>query len=329
MQRQQVAKVEAAVDQVGLGVACGHPLVVGLKGCRLARRKAAFGGALVVFGTGGPGVVGDFMVVPHGNHGCGGMQRLQIGIGLVLRVAHAVVGQCEDLGGGQRQAAQLLGVGRGITTARVLIQVVAQVHGGIEIIAARGFGIHVEVTRRVIGAREHGQLDLCHAARGQRAGARCGRLSRVGLEAVVESRGGLEAGGIDLDGEVLGGCGCGLAFGHHRGEGSIRGQFPLHRDVRRVARGRCDARPQHDAVAQGVATGHAVGKPHLRVVVAATAGGQRQGAERSGAQGQLAHEDAAAFIGGSGVADGVGRGTNGSFHGCGVPYKTAKADRRM
>jgi hypothetical protein len=25
----------------------------------------------------------------------------------------------------------------------------------------------------------------------------------------------------------------------------------------------------------------------------------------------------------------VGRGTNGSFHGCGVPYKTAKADRRM
>ena len=257
------------------------------------------------------------------------MQRLQIGIGLVLRVAHAVVGQCEDLGGGQRQAAQLLGVGRGITTARVLIQVVAQVHGGIEVAAACGFGIHVEVTRRVIGAREHGQLDLCHAARGQRAGACCGRLSRVGLEAVVVGRGGFEASGIDLDGEVLGGRGGGLAFGHHGGECRVAGQLPLHRNVGGVACRRRDAGPQHDAVGERVATGHAVGKPHLRVVVAATAGGQRQGAERSGAQGQLAHEDAAAFIGGSGVADGVGRGTNGSFHGCGVPYKTAKADRRM
>ena len=51
--------------------------------CIRDSRKAAFGGALVVFGTGGPGVVGDFMVVPHGNHGGGCMQRLQVGIGLV------------------------------------------------------------------------------------------------------------------------------------------------------------------------------------------------------------------------------------------------------
>jgi hypothetical protein len=65
----------------------------GLHGGGFAAGKAAFGGGLVVFCAVLPSVVGKFVVVPDGDHGGGGVQGLQVGVGFVLGVAGAVVAQ--------------------------------------------------------------------------------------------------------------------------------------------------------------------------------------------------------------------------------------------
>ena len=296
MQRQQVAEGEAAVDDVRLRVACGHPLVVRLQCHGLARGEAAFGG-LVVFRAVHPGVVGDLVVVPHGDHGRGGVQRLQVGIGPVLGMARAVVGQAQDLVGRLGQAAQRRRVARGVAALAVFVEVVAQVHGGVQVAAPGGIGVHVEVAGRVVGAREHGQLHLGHAARGQGAGASRGRGGLEGLEAVVVGGGGLQARGVHLDRVVARGAGAHLAARHDAGEGGVAGHLPLHGDLGTEVGGRRDARPEHDAVGQRVAAGHAVRELYGGCVsVAAATGRQGQGAQRGGAQRDLPHETTAPAV---------------------------------
>ena len=317
VQGHEVAERKAAVDQIRLRVAGGHPLVVRLQGRCLAGAEAAFGGGLVVVCTVAPSVVGDFVVVPHGDHGGGGVQGLQVGVALVLGVALAVVGQAEDLLGGRGQAAQCPGVGRCVAALAVFVDVVAQVHGGVQVAALGGMGVHVEVTGGVIGAREHRQLDLRDAARGQGAGAACGGRGCVGAEAVVVGGGGFQPGGIDLDGEVFAGQCRGLALGHEGGEGAVGGHFPFHRNITRVAHRGRDAGPQHHAVGQRVATGDAVGELHSRGVVTTAAGREGQRAQGGGCQAHVAHKATAAGVGLGRVADGVGGGGEFVGHGSG------------
>ena len=44
-----------------------------------------------------PRIVGEFMVVPYGNHGMILMQSLQVGIGAIQAVAHTIIFQRDDL----------------------------------------------------------------------------------------------------------------------------------------------------------------------------------------------------------------------------------------
>src|SRR5256885_15903817 len=78
------------------------------------------------------------------------------------------------------------------------------------------------------------------------------------FRSVVVARGGLEARGVGLEGEVLGGARHGLARHHDGLEVGVRGQLPLHLDVAGMALGRRHAGPEDDTVAQRVAAGHAV-----------------------------------------------------------------------
>jgi hypothetical protein len=51
----------------------------------------------VVLGSARPGVVGELLVVPDRDDRGGGVQGLEVGIGLVLGVPCAVVGEGDDL----------------------------------------------------------------------------------------------------------------------------------------------------------------------------------------------------------------------------------------
>ena len=66
-------------------------------GRRPRGRRVALGARRVVLGAAGPGVVGDLVVVPDRDHRVRGVQRLQVGVGLVLAVPDAVVGERDDL----------------------------------------------------------------------------------------------------------------------------------------------------------------------------------------------------------------------------------------
>ena len=117
----------------------------------------------------------------------------------------------------------------------------------------------------------------------------------------------LEPGGIDLDGEVLAGQRRGLALGSDGGEVAVCGKFPFDRDIAGVASGWGHPCPQHHAVGQRVAAGDAVCKLHgRRIVIAAAAGRQRQGAQRGCSDAELAHEAPPPGIGLRSVAERVG-----------------------
>src|SRR5256885_8294646 len=72
------------------------------------------------------------------------MQGLQVGIALVLGMALAVVGQADDFVGRQALALHGFGLAIGIASACVFIDVVAQVHGGIQVALARGMRVRSE-----------------------------------------------------------------------------------------------------------------------------------------------------------------------------------------
>ena len=110
MQRQHIAEAEGAVA-LGEGRKSGgaitglaqlwfanrQPLVVSLQGGVAAQQPVALSGALVILGTTGPAVIGGFVVVPDGDQRRRGAQGLEIGIGVVLGIALAVVVEADDL----------------------------------------------------------------------------------------------------------------------------------------------------------------------------------------------------------------------------------------
>ena len=110
MQSQHITEVEGAVA-LGEGRKSGgaitglaqlwfanrQPFVVSLQGGVAAHQPIAFSGALVILGTTDPAVVGGFVVVPDGDQRRSGAHCLEIGIGVVLGIALAVVVEADDL----------------------------------------------------------------------------------------------------------------------------------------------------------------------------------------------------------------------------------------
>ena len=109
MQRQHIAEAEGAValgkgrnsggaitGLAQLWLANWQPFVVGLQGGVATQQPIALSGALVILGTTCPAVIGGFVVVPDGNQRRGGTHCLEIGIGVVLGIALAVVVEAND-----------------------------------------------------------------------------------------------------------------------------------------------------------------------------------------------------------------------------------------
>ena len=255
VQGDKTAKVEAAVDDVGLRDAGRHPLVIGLKGCGTAQFEIAFIG-LMVLGAVLPGVVGDFMVVPHRNHRHGCMQGLQIRVRLVLGMALAVVGQHQQFIGRVGHPSQRGGIGRGIAIRGVLVDVIAQVNGGVQVGALGGFGIDVEVAGRVVRAGKHRQLDLACTACGQGLRLADRRLLIDDAEAIEISGCGAELVDIDLD-RIVDRCAGGREpETHDVAERFVRCNLPANID--RPGGIGCDSSPEHHPVRQRVAARHAM-----------------------------------------------------------------------
>jgi hypothetical protein len=142
------------------------------------------------------------------------MGRLQLGVGLVLGVTAAVVGQGDDLMWRIVRPVQapigLVAVG---ARAAVLVDVVAQVHDRVEAVEFGDLAVGVEVAVRVEGATGDGEDDVLGWSGRQGAEAtdrgdgvlrHCipGDLACAVTEAVEILGAGLEPCHVDLDGPV-------------------------------------------------------------------------------------------------------------------------------
>ena len=199
------------------------------------------------------------MVVPdHGKRELR-VDRLQVGIQLVERVAQPVGAQVhrffsESLG--HRDAAP----GR---PDRVLVGVVAEVQDEVEV-PLQHVAVCGVVAARPVLARHEGEAELTHhlVPRGGGAEVADGALlaAHAELIEVVASR--AQAVDLDVHGmRQLGRCD-GHAVGHDVAQAAVGPDAPAHghrplAEAPGLGRLGCQARPQHDAVGRGIARGHA------------------------------------------------------------------------
>ena len=138
VQRCHIAEAEAAPDRCGHGPGGGltnrHPLEIGLNRSHLPVAPLAFAVFRIVILCAGPvSVIGAFMIVPGANPGRGGMGGLQVGIGLVLGMAPAIVRQRDNFRGGFVQAPDGGADLAAIPVDAVFIDIIAQMDDRIEI----------------------------------------------------------------------------------------------------------------------------------------------------------------------------------------------------
>ncbi|MDP9779227.1 hypothetical protein J2S58_002850 [Nakamurella flavida] len=213
-----------------------HPLDVGLEGPGPAGQEIALGphpgrlpGAgvrrvrvvlgFVVLRAGRVGVVGDLVVVEDDDPGVPTVRGLGVGIGLVERVAHAVVGQRDHLGLGL-VVADADEAGRAVPVAgagdpglarvvAVLVHVVAEVQDRIEVVPGGQAPVGGEEAAGVVAAGHEGQPECVGHPRLVRRGLRPSH--RRGGPATGEPEEVPGVGGEpvdhDLDGVVPGGAG--------------------------------------------------------------------------------------------------------------------------
>ena len=192
-------------------------------------------------------VVRELVIVPGDDHRVARVERGEIGIEPVVRVATAIVGEREDL------VRRVVAAQRAVGPVAVLVDVVAQVHDGVDV-ALGDARVRVEEAVRVAGAAREGEADGARAAR-RSAGATDGRALARRLEREEVRRVGVEA----------------LELGLHRGAlVGPRDELGAHQLVleRLVARddqrerlvARCvrEVRPHQDAVGRGIEAGDAV-----------------------------------------------------------------------
>ena len=262
-QVDEVAPVQRAVHPVALTrPPHRHPLPVGPDRRRPARRPGPVPAVVVMGGAFPPAARRHLVVVPHRHHRVAGVERLQVGIGLVLGVAGPVVGQRG--GGGARLMRTHLGSGVPV----VLVDVVADVDHQVDVTAGE-VAVGVEPPGRQGGAGHKAEAQAGHRLAERRGGPRAPyrgvgavRVNAGTSEPVPVGRGRLELAHVDVQGVVDVGPGLRRALGHDVGEPRVPGHLPP--DVHRGSGGRGAAGrrgppgPQDHAVGEGVAAGDAV-----------------------------------------------------------------------
>jgi hypothetical protein len=215
------------------------------------------------------------------------VQPLQVRIGTIARVTQPVIGERDDLGLGEDQTAGNGLLQRGISAARVFVDVIAEVDHQVDVLSRGGMAIGVEVAERQVRAAEHAELELAHGPVGQRARA----ASRRGLPGRVEeavevpaARG--EPAGDRLDAPVAFGRGFGFAGRDDCAELRVARHLPAQA-------GACAgfgevARPQHDPVRARLAAGHIVGEATQGENLRPGGQGQHARAERGALEQQSA-----------------------------------------
>ena len=199
------------------------------------------------------------MIVPDHDPGRAGVGGLQLGVGLVLRVAAPIVAQRDDLAvrvmrplSGDRRV-HAVGLG-----AAVLVDVVAQVQHRVD---SRQLGdrlVGVEVAVRIERAGGHRQHHVLGRAARQGGGAADGRGDAVGGELEGVGAAGVEARDIDLHRPVAAGPGDAVARLGAAGAAVDGVERPAVGDVAGLGVGRGDASPEDHPVGQRIAGGHAV-----------------------------------------------------------------------
>lgn len=191
VEQRQVGQLAEAQPAVGGALdrrADRHPLEVRLLGGGLPVGPGALRALGVVLRAPGPGVVGELVVVPHGDDRGGGVQRLEVRVGLVTGVPDAVVGEGDDLvGGGVRADDRAPGA---VVAGRVLVDVVAQVQPGVQVAAGREMAVPREVPGLPVGAGDHPEAQPRHGGVGgwRRAGAGRGGVGAAAWRSGTSSR---------------------------------------------------------------------------------------------------------------------------------------------
>jgi len=192
-----------------------------------------------------------------------GVQRLEVGVALVLRVARAVVGERRDLAVGLRHPAEAAPVA--VAAVLVLVEVVAEVEHRVEVGAARDGRVGVEVALGQVRARRHGEAQPRGRTHRERASASQRRSVIERPEAVVPGAARLETGGVHLDGEVALDARRGAPLGHDVAQGRIPRDPPRDAHGVGLARRRRHAGPHDHPVGQWIAGGDAVAERDLAI----------------------------------------------------------------
>ena len=288
----QIAEAEGAVDAHRIGqVGRANRQPFEGRACRgkpasrvVAERR------IVAFGAVFPGVVADFVIVPDPDHRVLAMQFLQVLVGAVLRVALAVVGERDDF-------AWRLVRPHAIGLA-VLVNVVAEVHHGLQVAALGHAAIGVKIAGDVIRAGDEGQPQAIDRRACGRSRARTPdrRGLARGHESVVVRGIRAQAAEVELDRVVGGGIGddravCGQAR-ERRIERDFVAQPKACLGTRAGSGKRLRTRPQDHRIGQRIAARDAVREPRfvenrggVFVTVGTTGAQQRQG---NGCEQQLA-----------------------------------------
>ncbi len=265
---RQPPEEPGAVAEVGGAVhPQRHPLVVRAVGAGAPLPVVTLA-LVVVLGAVAPLVVGDLVVVPRDDPRVLRVQVLQVRVGLVLRVPAAVVGDRHHLARRVVGPDVLVALPHPVLTRGVLVEVVAEVEHGVEVVAPREVAVRREPAGLQVGARDDAEPEVA----GRRAAARRGAGAAdpaaravVGEPVVVPGRR-LQAGHVDLDGVVAARAGAEPAAAHDLAEAGVGGDLPPHGHRRPLARarrrrlGRGDAGPDQHGLGLGVAGGDAVRK---------------------------------------------------------------------
>ncbi len=219
-----------------------------------------------------PAAVGDLVVVPRGDERHRSVQRLEVAVGLVLRVPAAVVAQADDLARRVVPAHVLVAVAVRVLAGLVLIQVVAEVDHGVEVSPLGEVPVRVEPARLPVGARHDPEPQPLRRAARRGCRPRSPR-ARHGVdvgeaEPVVRRR--RQPGRVELDRVVAPGVGVDRAGAHDVRECVVEGDLPAHRGARPVARprhrllGRSHPGPQHHGVRERITRGDSMAERRHR-----------------------------------------------------------------
>ena len=142
-----------------------HPLVERAVGARPAPQVVALVG-LVVLGAAPPLVVGDLVVVPGDDPGELRVRVLEVGVGLVLRVALPVVGEGHHLPRRVVRPDVHLALAVAVLPGGVLVEVVAEVQHRVQVVAGGQAAVGAEPAGLPVGAGDDAEAEVL----GQRVG---------------------------------------------------------------------------------------------------------------------------------------------------------------